>query len=246
MRHLAIAIAVLLAGPVMAEVGPKIHKLCLEAKDYKGCIEQHSQNDNKQVMTPIEKYKLVKVYAMLLCEDGSSFGEWTQEKRSSVAALHTGLQYDQVFLESYFSRLQNETRDEMQKITSAKCPQQQDAYARKVAEKGNREWATIKPLQPSDFTSTERPAEAASVATWQDYCNSQGKTYYERTSGLSWFGITLSNKKEWQGCLTDAEAVQAGAGTTTYKPVNPRSPVNCYGSGYATGGNSYNTKTTCY
>jgi len=38
MRHLPIAIAVLLAGPVMAEVDPKIHKLCLEAKDYAGCV----------------------------------------------------------------------------------------------------------------------------------------------------------------------------------------------------------------
>ena len=38
MRHLQIAIAVLLAGPVMAQVDPKIHKLCVEAKDYAGCV----------------------------------------------------------------------------------------------------------------------------------------------------------------------------------------------------------------
>jgi hypothetical protein len=38
MRHLPIAIAVLLAVPVMAQVDPKIHKLCVEAKDYAGCV----------------------------------------------------------------------------------------------------------------------------------------------------------------------------------------------------------------
>lgn len=40
MRHLQLATAfsILLAAPVMAQVDPKIHKLCIEAKDYAGCV----------------------------------------------------------------------------------------------------------------------------------------------------------------------------------------------------------------
>jgi hypothetical protein len=41
MRHLQLATAfsILLAAPVMAQVDPKIHKLCIEAKDYAGCVK---------------------------------------------------------------------------------------------------------------------------------------------------------------------------------------------------------------
>lgn len=38
-RQIAVtAAAALLAGPAMAQVDPKIHKLCIEAKDYTGCV----------------------------------------------------------------------------------------------------------------------------------------------------------------------------------------------------------------
>ena len=37
-RPLLIAFSVLLALPVSAQVDPKIHKLCVEAKDYAGCV----------------------------------------------------------------------------------------------------------------------------------------------------------------------------------------------------------------
>ena len=230
-----------------------MHKLCSEVKDYKGCVEQSNQNNNKQAL--IVEEKLAKAFASLLCEDGNSFAELTTEIRSSKVALRTGPRYEQVLSESDFDRLTNNVRDKMQRISTVKCPKQQEAYIKKVRKIGNRGWAAVKPIPWADIppelrglynNPTERPSDGGSVATWQSYCNSQGKTYYERTSGLSWFGIKLSNKKEWQGCLTDAEAAQSGAGGTTYTPVNPRPPVNCYGSGYATGGKSFNTKTTCY
>jgi hypothetical protein len=48
MRHLPIAVAVLLAGPVMAQVDPKIHKLCLEAKDYAGCVRAMTATPDSQ------------------------------------------------------------------------------------------------------------------------------------------------------------------------------------------------------
>ena len=40
MRQLLITAvsSVVLAAPVMAQVDPKIHKLCIEAKDYAGCV----------------------------------------------------------------------------------------------------------------------------------------------------------------------------------------------------------------
>ena len=40
MRQLlsSVVSSVILAAPVMAQVDPKIHKLCIEAKDYAGCV----------------------------------------------------------------------------------------------------------------------------------------------------------------------------------------------------------------
>ena len=84
--------------------------------------------------------------------------------------------------------------------------------------------------------------------TPQARCAAQGKTYYERTSGSSFFGIPVSKQVVWSGCLSDAEAAMAGAGTTTYsQPYRPPTPAyqpprTCYGT--ATG---YGTYTgTCY
>lgn len=130
MRELLISTAaLLLAFPAMAQVDPKIHKFCIEAKDYKGCVEQHNQNNNKQAV--IVEEKLAQAYASLLCEDGNSFAEWTAKKRSSIVALHTGLRYEQVVSESDFDRNPNKVRDEMQRIASLKCPKQQEAYIKK-------------------------------------------------------------------------------------------------------------------
>jgi len=84
--------------------------------------------------------------------------------------------------------------------------------------------------------------------TPQARCAAQGKTYYERTSGVSFLGIPISKQVVWSGCLTDGEAAMAGAGTTTYsQPYRPptsvyQPPRTCYGT--ATG---YGTYTgTCY
>jgi len=67
-----------------------------------------------------------------------------------------------------------------------------------------------------------------------------GKKYYERRSGVSFFGIKLGKgSKTWSGCLTDGEAAAAGAGTTTYSPsyappvqTYQPTPQYCYGSSF--------------
>jgi len=38
-RRLLIAVLAMAASPVLAQVDPKTHKLCLEAKDYQGCVK---------------------------------------------------------------------------------------------------------------------------------------------------------------------------------------------------------------
>ena len=202
MRHLQVATAysILLAAPVMAQVDPKIHKLCIEAKDYAGCVKAMTGNSNGESTSPA-----TSLYYNYIEYEKNQKSFWTAENCSK---------YPDVGKEN--------------------CSLPARAFSPSNAS------------PPSASTANERPTDGASVATWQGYCNSQGKTYYERTSGLSWFGIKLSNKKEWQGCLTDAEAAQSGAGTTTYQNPMPRLPVNCHGSGYSTGSSSYNTKTTCY
>ena len=240
MRRLLIALATgLVAGPVMAQVDPKIHKLCSEAKDYAGCVNTNITKD-ADLLKGAKKGN-----GTPQSPDWRSYGplqvNWSGLQRMGGSFVAPILNSDgkPVYLTvNCEDRKFNTTSESGQWKNEWNSPQS-DFEQRLVTDLCNAS-------PPSASRANERPAVGASVATWQDYCNSQGKTYYERTSGLSWFGIKLSSKKEWQGCLTDAEAAQSGAGGTTYTPVNPRPPVNCYGSGYATGANSYNTKTTCY
>jgi hypothetical protein len=42
-RLLIAAVAVLIAVPAVAQVDPKVHKLCIEAKDYAGCVKTMTQ-----------------------------------------------------------------------------------------------------------------------------------------------------------------------------------------------------------
>jgi len=55
MRQLLIAVAVLMACPAMAEVDPKIHRLCIEAKDYTGCVRAQSINSKADMRVIIQE-----------------------------------------------------------------------------------------------------------------------------------------------------------------------------------------------
>lgn len=46
---LTLSVAAITALPVGAEVNPKIHKLCLEARDYQGCVQAMSQSNNVEI-----------------------------------------------------------------------------------------------------------------------------------------------------------------------------------------------------
>ena len=49
MKFLSGALATLLvAGPAFASTDPKIHKLCLEARDYAGCVKSMTAPPPKQ------------------------------------------------------------------------------------------------------------------------------------------------------------------------------------------------------
>ena len=71
-RLLAISIAsasvVIGAIPVVAEVDSKIHALCLDAKDYSGCIR-------KKKITPQSQYRKVVTILAALREAEKSFGK---------------------------------------------------------------------------------------------------------------------------------------------------------------------------
>ena len=47
-KFLILAAASLLAFPAMAQVDPKIHKLCIEAKDYAGCVRAMTATSDSQ------------------------------------------------------------------------------------------------------------------------------------------------------------------------------------------------------
>ena len=62
MRQILIALVVVLASPAMAQVDPKIHKLCSAAKDYAGCVktmksESATPNPTRQseILLPTKK-----------------------------------------------------------------------------------------------------------------------------------------------------------------------------------------------
>ena len=46
MRQLLVATFFLLAVPAIAQIDPKIHKLCIEAKDYPGCVKAQNLGSN--------------------------------------------------------------------------------------------------------------------------------------------------------------------------------------------------------
>jgi len=47
MKRLLLAPLLLaLASPVLAEVDPKVHKMCLQAKDYLGCVQAQKNGTN--------------------------------------------------------------------------------------------------------------------------------------------------------------------------------------------------------
>ena len=50
-RVLLFAALISLATPIDAQVDPKTHKLCLDARDYKGCVEAMSNSDVPKVKT---------------------------------------------------------------------------------------------------------------------------------------------------------------------------------------------------
>lgn len=51
-RRLLIAAAVLLTAPALAQVDPKVHKLCVEAKDYQGCVKAMTSGASGQENSP--------------------------------------------------------------------------------------------------------------------------------------------------------------------------------------------------
>lgn len=73
-KHLIHTAAFLLALPTMAQVEPKIHKLCSEAKDYAGCIKtinaasvSNLQND---LLSNEQQQKIGNYVGLVICEFG--------------------------------------------------------------------------------------------------------------------------------------------------------------------------------
>jgi hypothetical protein len=75
MHRLLIALATsLVAGPVMAQVEPKIHKLCTEAKDYAGCVKTMENRSDKEsqgdLLNSDQQLKIGNYIGLVICEFG--------------------------------------------------------------------------------------------------------------------------------------------------------------------------------
>jgi hypothetical protein len=178
MRHRLLTATLLLACPALAQVDPKIHKLCIEAKDYVGCVKAMSATSLRSVQKSPEinsqpdanKLDIIaRTYASHLCKDGQGFSLMTTEEKQKMAAKNSGVDYGFVASEAYFDK--PEIANVMTKIATKECPSQLSGYYRKEIENygeglgkaGLRQW--FGPGQDKN-APTERPADGATVAIW--------------------------------------------------------------------------------
>ena len=74
MHRLLIALATsLVAGPVMAQVEPKNHKLCLEAKDYAGCVRAMTGDASPPITTRVITSQGADIAEGNQCPAGSAY-----------------------------------------------------------------------------------------------------------------------------------------------------------------------------
>ena len=111
-RLLAISIAsasiAVGAIPALAEVDPKIHKLCIEAKDYSGCAKTMS-GDSESTFNPkmCDKYlgTLGNTYLNCLESSGAKFPPFKQESLGTLTQDDVEIEYGFTYRKSTIRQL---------------------------------------------------------------------------------------------------------------------------------------------
>ena len=229
MRELLISsAALLLAFPAMAQVDPKIHKLCSEVKDYAGCVktigtltEGKVQND---LLSKEQQQKIGNYVGLVICEFGQD-GMARMDADDSMRYFQYATGLDPALYRAVNSdpKASEETRrialDFISQRCSDKLPDSKALFLPTLVPTGGCPPGTSKYTvdQPSGFLGLGRP------------------------------------KKVDIGCMTMAEANRWNIEQQNLRrpPViinqpGYQAPKTCYSSGRSTGYGGYSGTTTCY
>lgn len=93
MRRIALASAVLLTVPALAQVDPKIHKQCKEAKDYVGCVKaftspQQPADDGLKALRDAMKQVAGRIRSGFSLRDSTLFFQPVNDQLSLVRSSH--------------------------------------------------------------------------------------------------------------------------------------------------------------
>ena len=228
MRHVSIAIAALLAGPAMAQVDPKVHKLCIEAKDYAGCVKTIEIRSDKEpqgdLLNSDQQIKIGNYIGLVICE----FGEDEMARMEANDAMRyfqnaTGL--DPSLYKSIESdpKATSQTRRIAIEFIGQRCPEKL-------------------PPDPAQFKPVLVPTGGCPPRT--------SKYTVDQPTGFLGLGRP---KKIDIGCMSQAEANRWNIEQQNLRrpPViinqpGYQVPKTCYSSGRSTGFGGYSGTTTCY
>ena len=229
MRPLLIAIAVgLLAGPVMAQVNPKIHKLCSEAKDYAGCvktIENHSDKESQgDLLNSDQQLKIGNYIGLVICEFGED-GMAGMEANDAMRYFQNATRLDPGLYKSIESdpKATSQTRRIAIEFINQRCPERL-------------------PPDPAQFKPVLVPTGGCPPGT--------SKYTVDQPTGFLGLG---KPKKVDIGCMSQAEANRWNIEQNNLRrpPIiinkpGYQGPKTCYSSGRSTGYGGYSGTTTCY
>ena len=229
MRRLVITVAVgLLAGPVRAQVDPKIHKLCIEAKDYVGCVKTMENRSDKEsqgdLLKSDEQLKIGNYIGLVICE----FGEDGMSRMDTNDAMR------------YF---QNATRLDPSLYKAIENDPKATSQTRRIAIE------FISQRCPDKLP--QNPAQFKPVLMATGGC-SPGSAKYTVDQPTGFLGLGKPKKVDI-GCMSQAEANRWNIEQQNLRrpPVminqpSYQAPKTCYSSGRSTGYGGYSGTTTCY
>ena len=219
---------VLLAGPVMAQVDPKIHKLCIEAKDYAGCEKTMRETSNPKeqndLLSKEQQLKIGNYVGLVICEFGQE-GMARMDADDSMRYFQYATGLDPALYKAVDGdpKASEETRRIALDFISQRC---------------SDKLPDINAL----FLPTLVPTGGCPPGT--------SKYTVDKPSGFLGLGRP---KKVDIGCMTKAEANRWNIEQQNLRrpPViinqpGYQAPKTCYSSGRSTGYGGYSGTTTCY
>jgi len=219
---------VLLPVPVMAQVDPKIHRLCIEAKDYSGCVktmEIRSSNVSRQDLLSLDQQlKIGNYIGLVMCEFGED-GMARMDADDAMRYFKYATSLDPALLKS----IEND-------------PKATDQIRRVAIEYVSQHCREKVPPDPTQFKPIIVPTGGCQPGT--------SKYTVDQPTGF----LGLGKPKQVDiGCMSKAEANRWNIEQNNLRrpsviinqPIY-QAPKTCYSTGRSTGYGGFSGTTTCY